>query len=364
MGKKIIIGIGCVAGLLVLVAGLYVLYLQLEYDRIEDNLAIEVENKQETILSAGDTYTIATYNIGFGAYSDDYTFFLDSGKMKDGTATRGKSGKAVSKQAVDANIQGSLAMMQEIDADFYLLQEVDEKADRSYDVNQRQAVVDTFPQYSNSFAYNFHSGYLMLPPSDPHGASLAGLMTLGKYKIDDTMRHQFIVDESFITKFTDLDRCFTTSRLPVDNGKELVLINVHMSAYDEGGLIRVQQLEQLTTIMATEETKGNYVIVGGDYNHNLGGELETFPSTQSVPDWIAVLDQENLPEGYQLVLAENNTEVASCRGADIPYEKGLTYETTVDGFIVSENVNAVSKNIDGGYLYSDHNPVVLSFELK
>ena len=48
----------------------------------------------------------------------------------------------------------------------------------------------------------------------------------------------FLSTALFITKFTDLDRCFLISRLGLDNGKELVLINVHLSAYDQGGTIR------------------------------------------------------------------------------------------------------------------------------
>ena len=364
MVKKILIGLASILGAVVLLAGGYVLYLQLEYDRIEDNLVMEIANQQTSMLSSNKSYTLATYNIGFGAYSDDYTFFMDTGIMADGVETKGTSGKAASKDEVERNIQGSMNIMKELNADFYFLQEVDEKADRSYDVNQRKAVEENLPFHSNSFAYNFHSGYLMLPPSDPHGASDAGMMTLSNHQAHSATRHSFTVDESFITKFTDLDRCFTSTIVPVENGKNLVLINVHMSAYDEGGLIRAQQLAQLNMILEAEKEKGNYVIVGGDFNHNLGGELETFPSTQQVPNWIAVLKEEDLPTGYELVLAENSQDVATCRGADIPYEKGVTYETIVDGFIVSENVKATSQNIDGGYAYSDHNPVVLTFELQ
>ena len=52
------------------------------------------------------------------------------------------------------------------------------------------------------------------------------------------------------------------------------------------------------------------------------------------------------------------------RGADIAYEKGTTYTTIVDGFIVSGNVQATAENIDTGFDYSDHNPVQLTFSLK
>ena len=53
----------------------------------------------------------------------------------------------------------------------------------------------------------------------------------------------------------------------------------------------------------------------------------------------------------------------TCRNNDVPYEKGYTYTVTVDGFIVSDNVKAAAQNIDTGFEFSDHNPVLLTFEL-
>ena len=51
---------------------------------------------------------------------------------------------------------------------------------------------------------------------------------------------------SFIDKLFDLDRCFAVNYLPVEGSdKKLVLINLHMSAYDKGGTIRAEQLKML-----------------------------------------------------------------------------------------------------------------------
>ena len=79
----------------------------------------------------------------------------------------------------------------------------------------------------------------------------------------------------------------------MDGGKTLVIVNSHMSAYDEGGVIRKAQLDMLTSFMAEEYEKGNWVIVGGDFNHTLGQEFrEAFPSEQATPEWAKVLDAE------------------------------------------------------------------------
>jgi len=355
------------AGLLlvcaVCIAG-YVIYMQMNYYRIEDHTALTVENNQERILKTGETYTAVTYNIGFGAYSPDYSFFMDTGEMEDGTQTAGKYGKAVSRESVETNTEGATQELEKLNADFMLLQEVDVDADRSYHINQKAELTGRFSDYGNVFANNFHSAYLFYPFSDPHGAVEAGLLNFSLYEIGEAERRSYPVDNSFVTKFTDLDRCFAVMRLPVEGGKELVLVNSHMSAYDEGGTIRARQLELLNSVMEEEYRAGNYVIVGGDFNHALGEAVaEGFPSEQKFPAWVSILTQEEMAEGIRIMRAENELEVPTCRGADIPYTKGVNFTTVVDGFLVSDNVKAAAENVDTDFGYSDHNPVLLRFEL-
>lgn len=79
----VIAGISLLAllALLVLVVLGYVVYVAAEYDRIEDNLQLTVdEGAAEAEAQTGREYGIVTYNIGFGAYSPDFSFFLDSGE--------------------------------------------------------------------------------------------------------------------------------------------------------------------------------------------------------------------------------------------------------------------------------------------
>ena len=346
----------CIAG--------YIIYMQMNYYRIEDHTALETGNNQEQILKPGETYTAVTCNIGFGAYGPDYSFFMDTGEMEDGTRTAGKYGRAISKESVETNMEKAAEALEKLNADFMLLQEVDVDADRSYHINQKETLMKRFGDYGNVFANNFHSAYLFYPFSDPHGAVEAGLLNFSRYEIAEAERRSYPVDNSFVTKFTDLDRCFSVMRLPVEGGKQLVLVNNHMSAYDEGGLIRAQQLELLNSVMEEEYEAGNYVIVGGDFNHALGEAVaEGFPSKQKFPAWVSILTQEEMAEGIRIVQAENELEVPTCRGADIPYTKGVNFTTVVDGFLVSDNVKAAAENVDTDFGYSDHNPVLLRFEL-
>ncbi|MBQ9041715.1 MAG: endonuclease [Eggerthellaceae bacterium] len=357
-----VVGVVLVAAIVVVVG--YLVYLETTYYRIADDTAIEVENNPNATLRTGTAYSAATYNIGFGAYTPDYTFFMDEGILADGTATVGEHSTAVSRESVEACTNGAVETLEGLGADFMLLQEVDTDSTRSYQVNQKAALESAFPDFSSTFAPNFHSGYLAYPFGDPHGVVNAGLLVLGDAHVDSATRRSYPIDEAFPTKFFDLDRCFLVERLPVVGGKELVLINNHMSAYDEGGLIRAQQLDLLTGILEAESAAGNYVIVGGDWNHALCGSETMYESGFQVPPWVSTFDESLLPTGFSIVRADNIETVPTCRNNDVPYEKGYTYTVTVDGFVVSDNVKATARNIDTGFAYSDHNPVLLTFELQ
>ena len=348
--------------------GCYVGYLELNYTRIPDGVVVENEGAtpRTAELEVGVRYTALTYNIGFGAYTPDYSFFMETGIMADGTETQGEHSVAVSEESVGMCTAGAITVSLTADggspADFMLLQEVDVDSDRSYHTDQRALFEDAFSKYGAWYAENFHSGYLAYPIPECHGRVRSGLLTLGDVS-GEAVRHSYPVDESFPWKFADLDRCFSELRVPTSDGHELVIINSHMSAYDEGGVIRTQQMELICGVLAEEYAKGNYVIAGGDFNHALCDSLRLYLSRQRVPDWVASFDEGSLPSGFSVVRPDNLEAVASCRSSDIPYEEGVTYRVTVDGFIVSANVRATATVIDTGYAFSDHNPVLLSFEL-
>ena len=362
--KKILIIISSLLLLLATFVGGYVIYMNSTYYRINDNLPLKTINNQNSILKPNTDYSAITYNIGFGAYDQDYSFFMDSGTMKDGTKVKGKSSRGSSKENVLKNTNGSINLLKQLSPDFTLLQEVDVKATRSYSINQKEAIKKSLSNYGSTFALNFHAPYMIYPFNEPHGRVDAGLLTLSKYNVNSATRISYPIDNSFLTKFFDLDRCFSITRLKVSNGKELVLINNHMSAYDKGGVIRAKQLELLNKTMKQEYNKGNYVIVGGDFNHALNIAKDTFKSEQLVPEWVYTITDKNLPKGMKIVNASNNTEVPTCRTADIPYKKGVNYTSVIDGFIVSDNIIATAENIDADFMYSDHNPVKLTFKLK
>lgn len=359
--KIIAVSLAVLLGFCALTVGGYVLYVVFQYNRIDDFLTLDFVTKDE-MIKRGERYTALTYNIGFGAYDRDFSFFMDSGVMEDGTQVTGRYGKAVSEERVTINTEGACEIIERANADFVLLQETDEDSDRARHVRQREIIADRFSaEYGSTFAVNFHSAYLFYPLHDPHGKNVSGLMTLSRYQIAEAVRRQYPVDSGF-AKFFDLDRCFSVHRIPLESGETLTLIHSHMSAYDEGGLIRKQQLALLNEVLAAEREEGNYVIVGGDFNHDIANSAQLFPRRQQFPAWVHSLTNEDLAEGFSFAAATN---APTCRAAEIPYEEGVNYTVVIDGFIVSENVTVHSvTNLDYGFLYSDHNPVLMEFSLN
>ena len=97
--KKIIKAVGfsllAVVLLFALIVGGYVGYVAIQYYRIDDNLALTVDNCPTSCVQTDTQYSVVTYNLGFGAYSPEYSFFMDTGVMDDGTEVAGIYAKGI-----------------------------------------------------------------------------------------------------------------------------------------------------------------------------------------------------------------------------------------------------------------------------
>ena len=353
--------LGALALLLVVVVG-YVAYVFAAYYRVEDNQVLDVvamNGADRGELRAGETCRIASYNIGFGAYSDDYSFFMDGGKES----------RARSPQAVNENVSGAMEAVSELDPEFLLLQEVDIDGTRSYHINELEHLIDNkaYGMFRNrTFAQNYDSPYLFWPLTAPHGANKAGLATYSAFPIASAVRRQLPIEDGFM-KLVDCDRCYSVQRIPVPGtDKELVLYNLHLSAYTSDGTIAEEQLEMLFADMLAEYESGNYTIAGGDFNKDvLGNSEEIFGISGPEYTWAQPIPPELIPEGLTVIAPfDADNPVPSCRNADRPYGPD-NYVVTVDGFIVSANVEVLEAKVcDTGFRWSDHNPVYMDFILK
>ena len=343
-----------IALILVLLIG-YFLYLILSYHRVGDQPELEIVNQKTAKPEAGTEYKLLSYNIGFCAYTPDFGFFMDGGK----------GSRAKSAEAVNEVIDGIVALIGEKDPDLLLLQEVDKRSQRACKVDEDAAFTEKLTGYTSVFAVNWDCAYLCYPFTKPHGAALTGIKTLSRFGITAASRVELPV-ESSLMKLIDLDRCYTVSRIPTENGKEIVLYNFHLSAYTSDGKIAIEQLNILLSDMKREYEAGNYVIGAGDFNKDLLGNSAEVFGVAGEYGWAQPIPEGTFDGTGISVVAPFDAEnpVASCRNADGPYNPAQ-FRVTVDGFLVSDNVTVTSSRVvDTGYAYSDHNPVEMTFVLN
>ncbi len=357
--KKICLGILIPVTALLAAVLIYLCYVLLSYGRIEDHLELTVSRHTGEVTPApvGQELDILSYNIGFAAYTPDFGFFMDGGSES----------RAASKESVEQVLVGIRDLVKQQDADLVLLQEVDEHATRSHFVNQRTYLqTNAISPMDSVFAVNYDSPYLFYPILEPHGKSLAGMLTASRFTVTSATRRSLPIEDSLM-KLLDLDRCYSVCRIPTDAGCELVLYTLHLSAYTSDGTIAEEQLKMLLADMQAEVERGNYVIGGGDFNKDLTGlGSEAFGVEGAEYTWAQPIPPEMFAEtDLQMVAPYDATApIPSCRNADGPYHAGQ-YVITVDGFIVSKNVRVVrAEVVDTGFAWSDHNPVRMTFVLE
>ena len=333
------------------------LFLSATEYRPEEITAVSPEGNASETVKSGDTIRVLTWNIGYGALGSNANFFMDGGKES----------RARSRESVETCIGGIADTTVSFAPDFALFQEVDTDSTRSWHVDEAQMILDRFAaegSWDSVFAQNYHSAYLMVPVTQPHGRSNSGILTLSRADIASALRRSLPVASGF-KKLLDLDRCYSICRIPVENGRNLVLINVHLSAYGTDAAQGSAQLDMLFADMEKEYAQGNYVICGGDFNHDFTGDSRSFfnDGSQKTYSWCHPFPDDAVPAGFVKCADYAEGMTATTRYTDIPYSED-SFTVILDGFLVSDNVTCTYvQNIDTAYQYTDHNPVVMKFTL-
>jgi endonuclease/exonuclease/phosphatase family metal-dependent hydrolase len=219
------------------------------------------------------------------------------------------------------------------------------------------------------FALNFSCPFVPNPKTlivHPLGRINSGLYTVTDgLGMDRAERVALPCPFSWPLRIANLKRCLLVSYLPLENSdRQLVLVNLHLEAYDDGEG-KIAQTNQLREFIRGEYEKGNYVIAGGDFNQVFPGSLERYPNTHTENWEPGVLDASLLPEGWTLAC---DLSTPSCRLLNQPYDPSDTAGTqhyVIDGLILSPNVELKEvKTLDLGFADSDHNPVHADVVLK
>lgn len=315
--------------------------------------SIAITGEADKVLTLNQPFTITSWNIGYGGLDASADFFMDGGKQVHPS----------SEAHVQNNMNHLTEQAAELNSDILLLQEVDINADRSYAINEAEMITQAldYPVQS-AFGYSFNVKFVPYP-LPPIGHVESGILTLNSFPADSATR--IALESSFpwpISAF-QLKRCLLVERMPLaDTAKELVLINLHLEAYDNGEG-KAKQTAQLVKLLNEEYEKGNYVIAGGDFNSMLPDvNPDLYPLKETEHFMPAVIDASILPEGWQYVTDDS---VPTSRLLNHPYnaeEDNQFY--VIDGFILSPNVTLHHvETVDFQFAWSDHNPVRIQVEL-
>ncbi len=302
--------------------------------------------QSETTLLPQSTLDLLSWNIGYAGLGAEQDFIMDGGQ----TVRPGDE------NTVSRYLRGIQETLQSGNYDMVLLQEVDVDCARTYSTDEAMRLSSG----NSYYAPNYVCPFVPNPETilyDPIGKVNSGLLTKANFRIDSAERISLPCPFDWPLRIVNLKRCLLVSYLPIEGSEQkLVLVNLHLEAYDSGEG-KIAQTKQLYEFMDAEAKKGNYVIVGGDFN-------QTFPGAKLFPAiyegcWMPEVVEKELPEGFSFAF---DAEEPTCRLLNKPYKGNddpMYY--ILDGFIVSGNLRIEELEvIDTAFVSSDHRPVKLT----
>lgn len=312
-----------------------------------------LKKTSKTIISSPTNLSFLVWNIGYSGLGSESDFFYDGGQM-----VHPKS------QWVNKNITGITETLQQYSADFILLQEVDSSAQRSSYINQLEKIEGVLPDFHYTFATNFLVSFIPIPVTEPLGGIHSGIATYSRFEAKENTRFQFPGNFDWPVSLYMLDRCFLFQRFDIEGSeRQLIIINSHNSAYDKGGKLKKRQMEYLKEMLVGEYQKGNYVIVGADWNQ-VPPDFDPlkFVKKGTIPHG-SMKSPKDYPEaGWKWVYDET---IPTNRALLKAYSPDTTFTTLIDYFLVSPNVDVkMVKGINLDFEWSDHQPVWMEVELK
>jgi endonuclease/exonuclease/phosphatase family metal-dependent hydrolase len=347
--KKFLKICGAMLGILILFFALFLGAMTLDDFRplpVQDSA---LEGPGVSFPDSAGKFSFVIWNIGYSGLGAKSDFFFDGG-----------SGVRQSKATTEEYLNGITGFLKEQSGtDFLLLQEVDRDSRRSWHINQEQAIRENLKNHVSSFAVNYDCRFVPQPVSNPYGKCLGGLMSLSRFRPEFSRRLALEPDAKWPVGLFMLDRCLLEWRYPLSSGKDLVVYNLHLSAYDDGS-VKQTQMDSLKAIFLREFDKGNYVVAGGDWNQAPPGYTSPLPG-------LAATVQMNVPADFPSAVWQwaFDTSYPTNRKLNEPYKAGKTGTDVIDFYLASPNVDVLSvgvMNLD--FAFSDHQPVKMEIRLR
>lgn len=325
----------------------YAYFTQYKPNKIE----IIYENKNAKAIEQR-AFTMLNWNIGYAGLGKESDFFYDGGKMVH-----------VPEQLVIKNIEGIKEELYKQNVDFYTIQEIDRYAKRSVYTDQFRMLYEILPQHFHFFATNYKVNFVPVPYTNPMGKVYAGLGFFSRFEPIKVYRYQFDGKFEFPTYLFMLNRCMIVSEFLLKNGKKLIVINAHFSAYDESGKVKNAEMQDFKKIIQAYEKNGNYVIVGADWNQFPPGfQPNKFIKNAKNADRTSIISNDFLPPSWSW---KYDTTVATNRQLLTSFDKKNTNTCIIDFYLRSKNIqvdNVITHDLQ--FEFSDHQPTLLKMILN
>lgn len=292
-----------------------------------------------------DSLKVVTWNIGYGGLGDDMDFFYDGG-------TRMRC----SEERTRENLAGIIDELKSMDADIYLLQEVDECSRRTYRINELELLQEAFPGYRLYFAYNYKSFFVPVPVREPLGKVASGVAILSRYLPEKVERLAYPSRFPFPVSMFNLKRCLLAAEYRLADGIRLVIGNTHNTAYDTGDM-RTQETDFLARWADSLASAGVKVLVGGDWNQYPEGYVPSAEETDNPYFVVEPLGMSVLDVSGRV---EYDKEEKTLRYLDKPFGEGSVRSVT-DYFFISVGTETGPAMVCGndGFRHGDHRPVAI-----
>ncbi len=290
-------------------------------------------NYGEAAVLDGISHTIVSYNLGYL-----------SGLANNTTAETNRA-------FFEVNQQRAIAALKSVNPDIVAFQEIDFDSKRSYGVDQSKAIAQGLDLIYGAIAISWDKNYVPFPywpPAAQFGKVLSGQSILSRLPIQKNSRIvlEKVASNPFYYNAFYLDRLAQVSEVLLYT-KPLIVINVHLEAFDEP--TRISQT-QFVRSLAEDYAKTYPVILLGDFNSALNRtDVETQFSIKEMAK----------SEQFASAMPESEWGKMTTFPSDNPQYKldYIWYTPRTIEMLKTEVIGAAGES-------SDHLPVMMAFRLK
>jgi endonuclease/exonuclease/phosphatase family metal-dependent hydrolase len=313
-------------------------------NRMARNVVLEPLGPVAALRSlAGESLSVTIWNLGYAGLGAESDFSVDGGKNY----------LPPSRAATAKNIAGISRELAATSSDVVLLQETARASLLTRGADSVAAAAASLEGRDNAFSADFATRLMPPPFAARHG--LLSSVGVGGATREIVM---LPLEPQFILGMTQRLYHLHVIRLPAPGG-DWTVVDLHLSAFDEGANVRLEQLRAVLKFAQAEYAKGNRVVLGGDWNYEFHRPQRPTTTAEKYLFWVHPFPYEELPEGWSVAI---DRDTPSVRTNERPYVRGENFTTVIDGFIISPNVRAESvRTRDLDFQFSDHQPVDARF---